>query len=141
MWWTYFAHFADEAQGHLRDHGDPVVAAADAYSYLHLVIVAGIIVFAAGEKVLARGADAPLADAARLALCGGVALYLLGLSAFRRRLSGSWGVELLLGAAGVLVLYAVTGDVTAWVLAGLLVGLLIALCAVEGIRAGRGDDS
>ena len=55
-----------------------MLAAADAYSYLHLVIVAGIITFAVGVKVLARGSvAASLPGPARLALCGGVALYLL----------------------------------------------------------------
>ena len=43
MWWTYFEGFAEAAAERLRGHEDPVLAAADAYSYLHLVIVAGII--------------------------------------------------------------------------------------------------
>ena len=51
LWWTYFDRFADAAEARLRDHDDPVLAAADGYSYLHLVIVAGIIVFAVGMKV------------------------------------------------------------------------------------------
>jgi low temperature requirement protein LtrA len=135
MWWTYFARFAGAAEGHLRTHRDPVLAASDAYSYLHFVIVAGIIVFAAGAKVLARHADVALADPARLALCGGVALFLVGVSAFRRRLSGNWGSELLVAAAALLVLYALTSGVTAWVLASLVVALLGALCASEALRA------
>ena len=36
------------AEERLREHEDPVLAAADGYSYLHLVIVAGIIIFAVG---------------------------------------------------------------------------------------------
>src|SRR6266508_3980022 len=46
LWWTYFDRFASTAEARLRDHDDPVLAAADAYSYIHLVIVAGIIVLA-----------------------------------------------------------------------------------------------
>jgi low temperature requirement protein LtrA len=135
MWWTYFSRFAGAAEGHLRSHRDPVLAASDAYSYLHLVIVAGIIVFAAGAKLLAGHADDALADPARLALCGGVALFLVGLSAFRRRLAGSWGAELLVAAAALVVLYALTSGVTAWVLASAVVVLLGALCAFEELRA------
>jgi len=135
MWWTYFARFAGAAEGHLRTHRDPVLAASDAYSYLHLVIVAGIIVFAAGAKLFARHADDALSDPARLALCGGVALFLVGLSAFRRRLSGSWGAELLVAAAALLVLYALTSGVTAWVLASVVAALLGGLCAFEELRA------
>jgi low temperature requirement protein LtrA len=54
LWWIYFDRFAGTAEQHLRDHNDPVLAAADAYSYLHLVIVAGIIVFAVGMKSPSR---------------------------------------------------------------------------------------
>ena len=51
LWWTYFHRVAEEAERSLRTHHDPVLAAADAYSYLHLVMIAGIIVFAAGAKL------------------------------------------------------------------------------------------
>lgn len=72
MWWTYFEEFAATAEERLREHDDPVLVAADGYSYLHLVIVAGIIIFAVGVKVLTRDSvSAPLPGPARLALCGG----------------------------------------------------------------------
>jgi low temperature requirement protein LtrA len=71
MWWTYFEGFAEAAAERLRRHRDPVLAAADAYSYLHLVIVAGIITFAVGVKILTRDSvTAALPGPARLALCG-----------------------------------------------------------------------
>ena len=78
MWWTYFDRFAQIAQERLRLHDDPVLAAADGYSYLHLVIVAGIITFAVGVRILARdGIAVPLPAPPRLALCGGVALCVI----------------------------------------------------------------
>ena len=73
LWWTYFDRFATVAEERLRTHDDPVLAAADAYSYLHLVLVAGIIVFAVGVKLAVHDVGEPLDDATRLALCGGVA--------------------------------------------------------------------
>src|ERR687886_2628195 len=98
-WWTYFDHVATAAEERPARPDEPVLAAADAYSYLHLVIVAGIIVFAVGVKQAAGAVDAPLADAARLALCGGVALYLAGHVAFGLRMVGAVGVEKLVAAA------------------------------------------
>ena len=132
MWWTYFEGFAEAAAERLRRHRDPVLAAADAYSYLHLVIVAGIITFAVGVKVLTRGSvTAALPGPARLALCGGVALYLVGIAAFSLRLLG--GVEYgssrslprcwrsTLSAAGL----------PAWAVAGAVTALVGGLCLAE----------
>jgi low temperature requirement protein LtrA len=139
LWWTYFDRFATVAEERLRTHDDPVLAAADAYSYLHLVIVAGIIVFAVGVKLAVHDVGAPLDDATRLALCGGVALYLLGHVAFRLRIAGSVGVEKLVAAAALLVLYAVGGGVAAWALAGAVTVVLGAMCAYETVAARRAE--
>jgi low temperature requirement protein LtrA len=139
LWWTYFDRFAEVAEERLRTHHDPVLAAADAYSYLHLVLVAGIIVFAVGVKLAVHDVGEPLDDPTRLALCGGVALYLLGHVAFRLRIAGSVGVEKLVAAAAVLLLYAVGGDIAAWALAGAVAVVLGAMCAYESVTARRAE--
>jgi low temperature requirement protein LtrA len=132
MWWTYFDRFAAEAEERLREHEDPVLAAADAYSYLHLVIVAGIIIFAVGVKLLARGAvDSPLSDSPRLALTAGVALYLLGQGAIGLRLFGRLGWEKPVVAAGLLLVYAVGGGLPAWSIAAAITLLVAALARLE----------
>ncbi|MGN6870500.1 MAG: low temperature requirement protein A [Solirubrobacteraceae bacterium] len=132
MWWTYFEGFAEAAAERLRRHQDPVLAAADAYSYLHLVIVAGIITFAVGVKFLTRDSvTAALPSPARLTLCGGVALYLVGTAAFSLRLLGEAPRGQLAVAGALLVLYAVGGAMPAWVVAGAVAALLGALCAAE----------
>jgi low temperature requirement protein LtrA len=115
LWWTYFDRFADEAEQRLRRHDNPVLAAADGYSYLHLLLVAGIIVFAVGVKVAIAHVSDPLGDAARLCLCGGVALYLVGHAAFRLRMTGTVETVKLLAAAAAVVVFVVTGDADAWV--------------------------
>jgi low temperature requirement protein LtrA len=140
LWWTYFGRFAATAEAQLREHEDPVLAASDAYSYLHLVVVAGIIVFAVGARVLARHAAEPLADAPRLALCAGVAVYLLGLAACSRRLGGHWGRERIAAAGLVLVCFAVTGDLAAWAVALLVAVVLTLLCAVEQLYERAASD-
>jgi low temperature requirement protein LtrA len=138
MWWTYFDRFATTAEERLREHEDPVLAAADAYSYMHLVIVAGIITFAVGVKLLAKGAvDSPLAAPARLALCGGVAIYLLGNVGFRRRMVGSLGSQKIAVAGAVMLLFALSGDLAAWALAAVVTVLMAALCAAETAAARR----
>jgi low temperature requirement protein LtrA len=131
MWWTYFDRFAETAEHRLSEHDDPVVAAADGYSYLHLVIIAGIIIFAAGLRLFVRGVGVPLPDPARLALCGGVALYLVGHVAFRLRMVGSIGYAKLAVAVALLALYALGGGLPAWLLTGVIAVLLAVLCAIE----------
>jgi low temperature requirement protein LtrA len=134
LWWTYFDRFASTAEARLRAHDDPVLAAADGYSYLHLVIVAGIIVFAVGMKMTIHDLGVPLADAARLALCGGIAMYLLGNVAFRLRMVGAVGYAKLAAAVGLLALFALGGGLSAlWVtvLATLVLGTL---CVLETLK-------
>jgi low temperature requirement protein LtrA len=140
LWWTYFDRFAAIAEARLRRHDDPVLAAADSYSYLHLLLVAGIIIFAAGVKSVVHDATDPLSDASRLAVCGGVAVYLFGHVAFRLRMVGTVGYEKLAVAVGLLVLYAVGSAIVAWLLAGLIALLLAGLCVAEALVDRRGRE-
>src|SRR4051812_30689124 len=131
LWWIYFDRFAARAEERLREHDDPVLAAADAYSYLHLPLVAGIIVFAVGAKLLVHDSGEPLEDAARLALCGGVALYLLAHAAFQLRLTRELEWAKPATACAVLAVYALSGELAGWGVAAIVAGLLAVLCAFE----------
>lgn len=133
MWWTYFDTLAATAEERLRAHDDPVLAAADAYSYIHLVLVAGIIVFAVGVKAAIAHIDEPLGDGARLALCGGVALYLAGHIGFRLRMLGKASPAKAGAAAAALLVFAVGASFSAWVVALALTGILTALVARETV--------
>jgi len=136
MWWTYFDRTADRAQERLRAHRDPVLAAADAYSYMHLIIVAGIIIFAGGVKLVVHNSvTAPMPDAGRLAMCGGAALYLVGLAAFRLRILGEHSFGRLLVALAMIVLYVAGGGLPAWTIGAGIAALMAALCAGEVMQA------
>jgi low temperature requirement protein LtrA len=134
MWWAYFDRFATAAAQRLRDHTEPVLAAADAYSYLHLVLVAGIIVFAVGMRIASRHPEHALTDSARLALCGGVALYLIGHAAFRLRMVGTINYPELLASAAILAVWAVGGQLPAWSIGSAVAAILAVLCALETHR-------
>ncbi|HEY3191473.1 MAG TPA: low temperature requirement protein A [Solirubrobacterales bacterium] len=88
LWWVYFdvvaaisaRRLAGAPEGKVRNE-----LARDSYSFIHFPMVAGIILFALGlKKGLGHPTDA-LDDVPAFALLGGVALYLLGLVAFRYR--------------------------------------------------------
>jgi low temperature requirement protein LtrA len=131
FWWVYFDRFAALAEARLRTHDDPVLAAADGYSYLHLPIVAGIIIFAVGVKAALTHVEAPLAEGARLALFGGAALYLLGHAAFQARMLGRVHYAQLLVALVSLVLFATLSAVAAWGAIGILALAFFALVIWE----------
>ena len=140
LWWTYFDRFAAHAEGRLRFAREPVLAAADAYSYLHLVVVAGIIVFAVGARLVVGGGA--LSTAGWLALCGGIALYFAGLVGARWRLLGSVDALKVLAALVLLALGVAAPAVAPWGAAAIVTGVLTAVCAADAIRLGsRPDDS
>jgi low temperature requirement protein LtrA len=93
LWWAYFDVFALYAQRKLEDTRGEARAslARDYYSYLHLPLVAGIVLFALGlKKALEHVAD-PLDAVPALALSGGLGLYFLTHVAWRLRLARSLG--------------------------------------------------
>ena len=59
--------------------------ARDSYSYMHLVMVAGIVLVALGLKTTIGHTDEHLHAVPAFALLGGLAIYLLGHVAFRYR--------------------------------------------------------
>jgi low temperature requirement protein LtrA len=132
MWWTYFDEIAEAAQVRLGEHDDPVLAAADSYSYLHLVIVAGIIIYAGGVKLVVHNSvSAPMPGPGRLALCGGVAVYLLGIAAFRLRLLGERSYGRAAVALALVALFALGATWPAWAIGASIAVLVGALCVVE----------
>jgi low temperature requirement protein LtrA len=88
LWWTYFDVVAIISARRLAD-AEPGRAqnamARDSYSYIHLLLVAGIVLAALGMKTTIGHFDEHLHAEPAFALLGGVALYLLGLVAFRYR--------------------------------------------------------
>jgi low temperature requirement protein LtrA len=141
MWWTYFDRFAQVAEESLRAHDDPVLAAADGYSYLHLVIVAAIITFAAGDRLLVRDPGVAPSEAVRLALCGGAAAYLIGHIAFRLRMTGTIGYEKVIVAGALLLFFALSGSLHGWLIAAVVAALLAVLCLLETALDRRGASS
>jgi low temperature requirement protein LtrA len=135
LWWAYFDRVAERAETRLRGHADPVLAAADGYSYIHLIIVAGIIIFDGGVKLVVHNStQLPMPGPGRLALCAGVAVYLLGLAAFRLRMFGELSWPLLIVAAAVLAVYTLGGSIPAWTVGAGVAALVGALGAFESVR-------
>jgi low temperature requirement protein LtrA len=138
LWRTYFGELAVDAERSLRrDDADPVLAAADGYSYLHLLIVAGITIFAVGVRIAVEDLGEPMSAAARLALCAGVGLYLIGHAAFRLRMVGETNAFELTAAATLVLVFALCAAAAAWLLVAIVALVVLVLCTAEAVAAMR----
>ena len=72
--------------------------ARDAYTYLHVVIVAGILLAAVGDELVIAHPTEELGDAELAAVVAGPALYLLAHVLFRLRMAGTLSGRRLAGA-------------------------------------------
>jgi len=133
LWWAYFDVVSIVAERRLRRASprDQVLIARDSYTYLHLPMLAGIIVFAIGVKRTLLHEDAHLQLVPAAALCGGVALYLLALSAFKRRNIGSFNRPRLVVAAILACLIPAATAVAALIALGLVTVIACSLIAFE----------
>jgi low temperature requirement protein LtrA len=107
MWWIYFDIVAIVAGKRLADAEigrTQNEMARDSYSYLHLVMVAGIVLVALGLKKTIGHFDGHLDAVPAFALLGGLAIYLLGHVAFRYRHVHTINRQRLLLAIALLIL-------------------------------------
>jgi low temperature requirement protein LtrA len=136
LWWLYFDQIArrsaDDFQAAEDERGR---LGRDAFTYLHIPIVAGIIVSAVALEVVIAHPDTTLKAAELLTLAAGPALYLVGHLAFRLRMEGSLSTRRLaaVGVIGLAVL--VTSGSPSLVSLALVAAILALLAAVE--TAGR----
>jgi low temperature requirement protein LtrA len=133
MWWAYFDLVALVAERRLRTAppDEQVRIARDSFTYLHLPMVAGIIVFALGVKKTLAHVDHELDTVPAVALCGGAALYFLALSAFKRRNIGSFNYPRLVAASALIVLAPIATAIPALLAVGLVAAISVALIAYE----------
>jgi low temperature requirement protein LtrA len=136
LWWAYFDVIAPVAARRLAQvqGGARARLARDAYAYLHLPMIAGIVLLALGVKKAIADVDAPLDTVPAVALCGGVALYLLAHIGFRLRIFHSLNRQRLAVALLALALIPIATSVDAVVAVSLIALLLTALVAYEALR-------
>jgi low temperature requirement protein LtrA len=141
LWWTYFdivalvsaRRLVRAPEGRVRNE-----LARDSYSYIHFLLVAGIILLALGlKKAIGHPTDA-LDDVPAFALVGGVAVYLLGLVAFRYRHIQTINPQRFAMALLLLALYPVALELSALVMLALLNVLLWSMIAYETRGYGEG---
>lgn len=129
MWWVYF-HVGHKRGTHQIEHSDdPGRLARMVYSYIHILIVAGIILSAVGaERAIAHPGDAAtLAESA--SVMGGLVLFLVGNGLFKWASAPYFPLSHLVGL-GLCILAAALGPWTNLLVINLAAAVILVLVAV-----------
>jgi low temperature requirement protein LtrA len=103
MWWIYFDSGARRGTKAFERSSEPGRLARFAYTYVHLPIVAGVVVVAVSDKLLlAHPEDRPDFESA-VAILGGPGLFLLGNFLFKNAISRRWPLSHVIGLVLLLV--------------------------------------
>jgi len=137
LWWVYFdvtVWVAERRLSRLPAGREQNEVARDAYSYLHLAMVAGIVLLALGMKKTLEHPEDSLETVPAVGLVGGVAVYLLAIVAFRWRLLHTLGRVRPITAVVLLALVPFAVEAPAYVTVALVVAVVWGLIAFEVVR-------
>jgi low temperature requirement protein LtrA len=137
LWWLYFDVVALVAERRLTNATagrEQNAIARDSFSYLHLPMVAGIVLLALGLKKSLEHVGDPLHLVPAFALLGGVAVYLLAHVAFRWRIVHRFSLQRLVCAVVLAALIPLAVEVPALVTMAIVAALLAALIVYENAR-------
>jgi low temperature requirement protein LtrA len=133
LWWSYFDWVIYVTQARLAELSGTQRAlfARDAYSYLHLPMVGGIVLFAFGLKTTLADVGGSLGGVQALGLCGGVALYLLAHVGLRLRIGGGLGRGRPIATLVLLALIPLATVVPSLAALGMVASVCVALIVYE----------
>jgi low temperature requirement protein LtrA len=135
LWLAYFDFVSVAVRDLLAERrGEQRVAVARAYSYAHLPMVVGIVLFAFAMRATLAHPRMDLKLIPALALCCGCALYLLAFVWLRWRLTATLGVGRPIAAVAFVLLIPAATSLPALAAAGLVAAVWIGLHAFELLR-------
>ncbi|HET9740012.1 MAG TPA: low temperature requirement protein A [Solirubrobacteraceae bacterium] len=143
LWWLYFdvvALVAERRLANAEAGRERNTIARDSFSYLHLPMVAGIVLLALGLKKTLEHVEDPLKLVPAVALLGGTALYLLAHVAFRYRNVHSFNWHRTVTALLLVALIPVAVEIPALAIVIALAAILALLIAYEVRRYGEARD-
>lgn len=137
MWWIYFSFTAEAASEAISHAKDPGAVARVAYTYSHLLPIAGIIVTAVADEWTIHHplGHADLKTAA--ALIGGPLLFMLGGLLFKKAVFRLWSPSRALGVAGLLALVPVSLMMSPLALSAATTAVLVGVAAFESVAMKR----
>jgi low temperature requirement protein LtrA len=138
MWWIYFHKGAEAGSAQISKASEPGRLARLAYTYLHMPIVAGIIVSAVADELVLKHPSGHSGLETVLSAIGGPLLFLIGTILFKHTIRGflqlSHGAGII--ALGILAWFA--GDLSPLLLSTLTTAIMIAVAVWESISLRSG---
>jgi low temperature requirement protein LtrA len=133
LWLAYFDYVSVAVGGLLAERrgAQRIVVARDAYSYAHMPMVIGIVLFAFAMRTTLAHPRAELTLIPALALCCGCALYLLGFVWLRWRLTKTLGVGRPIATVAFLLLIPAATSLPSLAAVGLIAAVWIGLHGYE----------
>jgi low temperature requirement protein LtrA len=131
MWWIYFNIGAERASARIMASSDPGRLARLAYTYLHIVPIAGIILGAVADDLLLSHPLDPTGPAGIAVILGGPALYLLGNLLFKRATASRLALSHLVGLALLAALSLVAAALPPLLLGAASTSVLVVVAAWE----------
>jgi low temperature requirement protein LtrA len=133
MWWIYFDTGAERATRHITGSGDPGRMARLGYTYLHLPIVAGIVLAAVSDEIILGHPGGETAPVAALAILGGPGLYLAGVALFKRITLGWLPLSHNVGLGALLLLVPLSASLPPLALAAAATLVLLVVAVWERV--------
>jgi low temperature requirement protein LtrA len=136
LWWLYFGQVAGAVLERIRgataeERGQ---IGRDIYTYLHLPIIAGIVLVAVGDELVIAHPIDDLHDAGALVALGGTALFLAGLMACAARIGQAQSAPRVVAILALLAAMPLAAGADGLLVSTLLTALLAALVVAEQRR-------
>ncbi|MFL6840087.1 MAG: low temperature requirement protein A [Bradyrhizobium sp.] len=133
MWWIYFHRGAEAGSEEISRSSEPGRLARLAYTYLHMPIVAGIIVAAVADELVLKhpGGHSDLKTV--LSAIGGPLLFLCGTILFKHSFRGFLQLSHGIGIIALCVLAWFAGDLSPLLLSVLTSAIMIVVAAWESL--------
>ena len=140
LWWIYFDH-GERVGGDAMDESEaPGRLARTAYTFVHLLVIGGIVLVSVGDKELLEH-PSDQSPSAVVTVLGGPLLFLAGVVLFRRQLEHRWPVAQVGGLLGIVAIAAVSPFLVPLGVGAASTGVLVVVAAMETVdRVRRGRE-
>ena len=138
MWWIYFHKGAEAGSEQISRSSEPGRLARLAYTYLHMPIVAGIIVSAVADELVLKHPFGHSGLATVLSAIGGPLLFLIGTILFKHTIRGFLQLSHGAGIVALCGLAWFAGELSPLQLSIATTAIMIMVAAWESISLGSG---